>query len=186
MSEKNDPRNEARDTKKAELRESLTHRVLLKKLWSKITKEQATQEDFQRYRELYAAEVEVRLASLKALEEAAFPPKERCTGITETCPVGECVECSVRDCPHKCQLHYHHDGCGACAEFDEMTPAQQEEAGIPAFCPICKVPINSKTPGIVSTPHPNNPQGRNYYTHENCVEAMNQIAINGSLMKGKV
>ncbi len=41
-----------------------------------------------------------------------------CTGDTNTCSAdgGECMVCSVRDCPHQEPLHYHHDGCPACSE----------------------------------------------------------------------
>ncbi len=37
-----------------------------------------------------------------------------CSGVTETCEVYECTECAVRDCPHKAEEHYWHDGCPAC------------------------------------------------------------------------
>lgn len=40
-----------------------------------------------------------------------------CTGDASTCPVEECMACGLRDCPHREPLHYHHDGCPACA-FD--------------------------------------------------------------------
>lgn len=46
------------------------------------------------------------------------PMRERtspvCTGVTETCPIDECVTCSVRDCPWDEPLHHHHDGCPSC------------------------------------------------------------------------
>lgn len=32
---------------------------------------------------------------------------------------GECLLCGVLDCPHGEPLHYHHDGCPACAESGE-------------------------------------------------------------------
>jgi hypothetical protein len=37
-----------------------------------------------------------------------------CTGHADTCPVEECMLCSVRDCPGQEPLHYHHDGCPYC------------------------------------------------------------------------
>lgn len=37
-----------------------------------------------------------------------------CTGNLETCENSECSDCSIRDCPFKEPLHYHHDGCPAC------------------------------------------------------------------------
>lgn len=33
------------------------------------------------------------------------------------CPIGECEECSKISCPYECPLHFHHDGCPACAEL---------------------------------------------------------------------
>lgn len=41
----------------------------------------------------------------------------------EQCLDGECLICSVRDCPHKEPLHYHHDGCPACGAPHEPTEA---------------------------------------------------------------
>ena len=38
-----------------------------------------------------------------------------CTGVAATCPVDECMVCSVRDCPFREPLHYHHDSCPACS-----------------------------------------------------------------------
>jgi hypothetical protein len=38
----------------------------------------------------------------------------QCTGDLATCPVDECEVCSVRECPHRDFLHFHHDGCPAC------------------------------------------------------------------------
>lgn len=29
---------------------------------------------------------------------------------------GECLECSKIVCPYECELHFHHDGCPACAQ----------------------------------------------------------------------
>lgn len=37
-----------------------------------------------------------------------------CTGVAETCPVCECGVCSVRECPERDLLHFHHDGCPCC------------------------------------------------------------------------
>jgi len=37
-----------------------------------------------------------------------------CTGNSETCKVYECWLCGERDCPHKAEEHYWHDGCPAC------------------------------------------------------------------------
>jgi len=41
-------------------------------------------------------------------------PLKDCTGDAETCPIEECMLCSVRDCPGNEPLHYHHDGCPYC------------------------------------------------------------------------
>lgn len=34
------------------------------------------------------------------------------------CPDGECMKCAMLVCPHGEPLHFHHDGCPACAERD--------------------------------------------------------------------
>jgi len=34
---------------------------------------------------------------------------------TDVCPDYECSMCAIRDCPWHEPLHYHHDGCPACA-----------------------------------------------------------------------
>jgi hypothetical protein len=31
------------------------------------------------------------------------------------CPDGECAECGKIICPHSNPMHFHHDGCPACA-----------------------------------------------------------------------
>jgi hypothetical protein len=33
---------------------------------------------------------------------------------TNVCTDAECMECGMRDCPHRCEMHYWHDGCGSC------------------------------------------------------------------------
>lgn len=46
-------------------------------------------------------------------------------GPPENCPANECCICAVIHCPHGEPLHYHHDGCPACAEvnvFAEQAP----------------------------------------------------------------
>lgn len=40
------------------------------------------------------------------------------------CPDGECETCSEIICPHKYAMHFHHDGCPACAEHE----AEQEQS----------------------------------------------------------
>lgn len=35
--------------------------------------------------------------------------------IKAVCDEDECFICAVRDCPEREPLHYHHDGCPACA-----------------------------------------------------------------------
>jgi len=49
-----------------------------------------------------------RLRAFPVLLDPALHPA------TDICPLAECAECSVRDCPHQEPLHYHHDGCPAC------------------------------------------------------------------------
>lgn len=41
-----------------------------------------------------------------------------CSGDANTCPIEECMLCSVRDCPGDEPLHYHHDGCPYCHLFN--------------------------------------------------------------------
>lgn len=48
--------------------------------------------------------------------EKNHPPTDQCT-------VPECMDCGYRDCPYAEPLHYHHDGCPACA------PTAKELAG---------------------------------------------------------
>ena len=50
----------------------------------------------------------------------------KCTGNIDTCPVEECMLCSVRDCPDNEPLHYHHDGCPACAAFEKLMDERSE------------------------------------------------------------
>lgn len=40
--------------------------------------------------------------------------RRRCTGEVRTCPVDECLVCSIRECPEQEPLHFHHDGCPRC------------------------------------------------------------------------
>lgn len=39
--------------------------------------------------------------------------------LLDHCPHGECPTCSQIVCPHQCELHFHHDGCPACAEHED-------------------------------------------------------------------
>lgn len=39
--------------------------------------------------------------------------------LLDHCPDGECHECSAAVCPHGCLLHFHHDGCPACAQNED-------------------------------------------------------------------
>lgn len=41
----------------------------------------------------------------------------------------ECYACSLRDCPHREPLHYHHDGCPACYQ-DEIEASVRELRGL--------------------------------------------------------
>jgi hypothetical protein len=41
---------------------------------------------------------------------------EKLDALLAHCPDAECPTCSAIICPHKCELHFHHDGCPACAE----------------------------------------------------------------------
>jgi hypothetical protein len=35
------------------------------------------------------------------------------------CPDAECSTCAEIICPHKDEMHFHHDGCPSCAMADE-------------------------------------------------------------------
>jgi hypothetical protein len=41
---------------------------------------------------------------------------EKIEALLDHCPDGECTTCARIICPHKDPLHFHHDGCPACAE----------------------------------------------------------------------
>ena len=34
------------------------------------------------------------------------------------CDDPECWDCGKIICPHQCEMHFHHDGCPACAEHE--------------------------------------------------------------------
>lgn len=36
--------------------------------------------------------------------------------LLDHCPEGECDVCAKIICPYECTMHFHHDGCPACAE----------------------------------------------------------------------
>lgn len=36
------------------------------------------------------------------------------------CDDGECMTCGTIICPHGEPLHFHHDGCPACYQFEEL------------------------------------------------------------------
>ena len=44
------------------------------------------------------------------------------------CPDAECFECSKIVCPHGCEMHFHHDGCPACAmaESEQVETTEQQ------------------------------------------------------------
>lgn len=72
-------------------------------------------------RELTAA-----LARVRELEAINHRKGEMLDALLNHCDKenGECSECSKIVCPHGCDLHFHHDGCPACAELgDEHPPA---------------------------------------------------------------
>lgn len=49
------------------------------------------------------------------------------------CPDMECYTCSEIICPHGEPLHFHHDGCPACAQEEAgAAPAHPGEEGDPA------------------------------------------------------
>jgi hypothetical protein len=56
-----------------------------------------------------------------------------CTGVAETCPIDECFTCAERDCPQGEPLHYHHDGCPACA-IGVASPARRAGVCHDPYC----------------------------------------------------
>jgi hypothetical protein len=54
-------------------------------------------------------EADVRIRDLEAQVDA----------LLAHCPDGECPTCATIVCPHKCDMHFHHDGCPACAEYED-------------------------------------------------------------------
>jgi len=67
-----------------------------------------------------------KLAAVSAERDALKAEKERLSGIADAllnhCDKegGECSECGRIVCPHGEPLHFHHDGCPACAELSEV------------------------------------------------------------------
>lgn len=53
-----------------------------------------------------------------ARELAAHIVDERIQALIEHCPDAECVVCGEIMCPHGEPLHFHHDGCPACAQME--------------------------------------------------------------------
>ena len=58
----------------------------------------------------------VQLGNTKLIKKKEKQYEDKCTGNIDTCKNngGECMICSIRDCPYDEPLHYHHDGCPAC------------------------------------------------------------------------
>ena len=55
--------------------------------------------------------------SIKPIDfEKEYKNHKRC----EDPELQECIYCGWKDCPHHEPLHYHHDGCPACIEDDEL------------------------------------------------------------------
>jgi len=71
----------------------------------------------------------------KQCRQAAMPDVCLCephhkAGRPEDCPANECFVCSFEQCPFQCVLHYHHDGCPACAvaeEFDKHDSSERSK-----------------------------------------------------------
>jgi hypothetical protein len=45
---------------------------------------------------------------------------EHVDALLNHCEDPECGECGVIICPHRDSFHFHHDGCPACAENEDM------------------------------------------------------------------
>lgn len=44
--------------------------------------------------------------------------QEKIDALLAHCPDGECPVCAKIICPYQCDMHFHHDGCPACAEHE--------------------------------------------------------------------
>ena len=44
--------------------------------------------------------------------------EERVDKLLNHCDDPECWDCGKIICPHECEMHFHHDGCPACAEHE--------------------------------------------------------------------
>lgn len=54
-----------------------------------------------------------------SLAEQVKEQEAKLNALLAHCPDGECPTCSKIICPHDCDMHFHHDGCPACAEHEE-------------------------------------------------------------------
>lgn len=61
------------------------------------------------------AAAEIRLL-LDRLEKA----EKRVDALLQHCPDSECLTCGGIICPHGEPMHFHHDGCPACAQHEAM------------------------------------------------------------------
>lgn len=75
-----------------------------------------------------AAEVERLRARVAELEGMNTRLGVMCDKLLNHCDKesGECSECGKIMCPHECDLHFHHDGCPACAELGDGEPLHPE------------------------------------------------------------
>jgi DNA repair exonuclease SbcCD ATPase subunit len=55
---------------------------------------------------------------VKALEADAELSTKKMDALLAHCPDGECSVCAQIICPERHPMHFHHDGCPACAEVD--------------------------------------------------------------------
>lgn len=55
----------------------------------------------------------------KALQEVLNEHDKKLDALLAHCPDGECGVCAEIICPHGDGMHFHHDGCPACAELGD-------------------------------------------------------------------
>jgi len=83
------------------------------------------------------------------LQALDHPPTDQCQD-----DGGECMVCSVRDCPYHEPLHYHHDGCPQCSAKQVEADALRElllrdwlAASENDKCATCQHPAKNHQPG---------------------------------------
>jgi hypothetical protein len=59
------------------------------------------------------------LADAEALRVENERLRSQVDRLLDHCPDGECLTCGEIICPHGGTMHFHHDGCPSCAQYEE-------------------------------------------------------------------